>query len=274
MKRLTAYPALREPLDQLQPKVFALSSDADATPVEVKAIELDVAADIERINQSKFTSKGDKPKVISLYKEYVHNTVGALTKTLGALQMASHSATDALAEPPPQVDAPAAATLRLAEGQPLLLLSWQGSGAGGGPRFGVVDATGGRVAAAVFGGDEFELAYDRCSQAVLPWRPPAAGWDAAFVGDAHSLRDLAEPARRLAEDARRLESASALSIESESALRAIGVRAREIAHSAVQCESIAHTAREAGDAVRSCVDAAVAEAAELFKGQTDRKSVV
>jgi len=93
MKRLTAYPALREPLDQLQPKVFALSSDADATPVEVKAIELDVAADIERINQSKFTSKGDKPKVISLYKEYVHNTVGALTKTLGALQMASHSAT-------------------------------------------------------------------------------------------------------------------------------------------------------------------------------------
>jgi len=36
MKRLTAYPALREPLDQLQPKVFALSSDADATPIEVK----------------------------------------------------------------------------------------------------------------------------------------------------------------------------------------------------------------------------------------------
>jgi len=268
MKRLTAYPALREPLDQLQPKVFALSSDADATPVEVKAIELDVAADIERINQSKFTSKGDKPKVIGLYKEYVHNTVGALTKTLGALQMASHSATVALAELLPQVDAPAAAPLRLAEGQPLLLLSWQGSGAGGGPRFGVVDATGGRVAAAVFGGDEFELAYDRCSQAVLPWRPPAAGWDAAFVGDAHSLRDLAEPARRLAEDARRLESASALSIESESALRAIGERAREIADSAAQCKSIAHAAREAGDAVRSCVDAAVAEAAELFKGQT------
>ena len=86
IKRLTAYPALRVHLDKLQPKVFALSSDADATPIEVKAIELDVAADIERINQSKFTSKGDKPKVISLYKEYVHNTVGALQKTLGSLQ--------------------------------------------------------------------------------------------------------------------------------------------------------------------------------------------
>ena len=152
MKRLTAYPALREHLDKLQPKVFALGSDVDATPVEVEASELDVAADIERINQSKFTSKGDKPKVISLYKEYVLNTVGALQKTLGSLQMlASHSATAAPEEPLPQVDAPAALALRLAEGQPLLLLSWQGSGVGrgfgpgSGPRFGVVDATGGRV---------------------------------------------------------------------------------------------------------------------------------
>ena len=145
MKRLTAYPALREPLDQLQPKVFALSSDADATAVAVKASELGVASDVavERIKKSKFTSKGDKGKVISLYETYARNTVGALTKTLGSLQMASHSATVAPAEPPPQVDALAAAPLRLAEGQPLLLLSWQGSGAGGGPRFGVVDATGG-----------------------------------------------------------------------------------------------------------------------------------
>ena len=265
MKRLTAYPALREPLDQLQPKVFALSSDADATAVEVTAIELDVAADIERINKSKFTSKGDKPKVISLYEEYVHNTVGALQKTLGSLQMlALGSATAAPAEPLPQVDAPAAEPLRLAEGQPLLLLSSQGSGAGGGPRFGVVDATGGRVAAAVTGGDDAELAYDRCSQAVLPWRPPAAGWEAAFVGDARALRDLVEPVRRLAEDARRVESASALSIESESALRAIGERAREIAHSAAQCKSIANAAREAGNAVQLCVDAAVDAAATLF----------
>jgi hypothetical protein len=257
MKRLTAYPVLREHLDQLQPKVFALGSDVDATPVEVEASELDVAADIERINQSKFTSKGDKPKVISLYKEYVQNTVGALQKTLGSLQMlASHSTTAAPEEPLPQVDAPAASSLLLAEGQPLLLLSWQGSGSGpgSGPRFGVVDATGGRVAAAVTGEDDAELAYDRCSQAVLPWRPPAAGWDAAFVGDACALRDFAEPARHLAEDARRMES--------ESALRAVGEQAREIADGAARCQTIAHAAREAGGAVRSCVDAAAA----LFNG--------
>ena len=86
MKRLTAYPALRVHLDQLQPKVFALSSDADATPVEVEAGELNVAADIERINKSKFTSKGDHPVVVGLYTKYVYNTVGALQKTLGSLQ--------------------------------------------------------------------------------------------------------------------------------------------------------------------------------------------
>jgi hypothetical protein len=256
MKRLTAYPALRVHLDQLQPKVFALSSDAGATPIKVEVSELDVAADIERINKSKFTSKGDHPVVVGLYTKYVHDTVGALTKTLGALQMlASGSATAAPAEPLPQVDAPAASPLRLAEGQPLLLLSWQGNGAGGGPRFGVVDATGGRVAAAVMGGDDAELAYDRCSQAVLPWRPPAAGWEAAFIGDARALRDLAEPARRLADDARWMES--------ESALRGVGERAREIADGAARCQSIAQAAREAGGAVQSCVDAA----AKLFKTQ-------
>jgi Ran GTPase-activating protein (RanGAP) involved in mRNA processing and transport len=253
MKRLTAYPALREHLDKLQSKVFVLSSDADVTPIEVKESELKIASDVavERIKKSKFTSKGDKDKVISLYEEYARNTVGALTKTLGSLQMlASHSAAAALAEPLPQVDAPAASSLLLAEGQPLLLLSWQGSGSGtgSGPRFGVVDATGGRVT--VTSGDDAELAYDRCSQAVLPWRPPAAGWDAAFVGDARALRDLAEPARRLAEDARRMES--------ESALRAVVEQAREIADGAARCQTIAHAAREAGGAVRSCVDAAAA----------------
>jgi len=267
MKRLTAYPALREPLDQLQPKVFALSSNAVATPVQVNASELGVAADVavERIKKSKFTSKGDKDKVISLYEEYALNTVGALTKTLGSLQMiASGSATAAPAEPLPQVDAPAASALRLAKGQPLLLLSWQGSGVGGGLRFGVVDATGGRVAAAVTGGDDVELAYDRCCQAVLPWRPPAAGWDAAFVGDARALRDLAEPAHRLADNARWVESATRKGVPRKgirSALRAVGARAREIADGAARCQSIAHAAREAGGAVRSCVDAAMA----LFK---------
>jgi ankyrin repeat protein len=104
IKRLTAYPALRVHLDKLQPKVFALSSSAEhATPIEVHASELDVAADIERINKSKFTSKGDHPVVVGLYTKYVHNTVGALEKTLGSLQLESTEGMQ-VALPPMPVD--------------------------------------------------------------------------------------------------------------------------------------------------------------------------
>ena len=262
LARMRTVPRVRAVLDALPSKVLVLHSGKATEPGVAPAGQLEtrVADVVSSIERATFTGKGDKETVPALYREYVGRIVGVVQSVL-ALQYVDRSV--APVGPPPQVDAPAALALRFAGGQPLLLLSWQGSGAGGGPRFGVVDATGGRVAATVTGGDDAELAYDRCSQAVLPWRPPAAGWGAAFVGDAHSLRDFAKPARRLAEDARRMESESVLSIESESALRAIGERAREIADGAAQCENIAHTAREVGDAVRSCVDAA----AEFFQRQ-------
>jgi Ran GTPase-activating protein (RanGAP) involved in mRNA processing and transport len=255
LARLRTVPRVREALDALPSKVLVLRSGLPTKPgvAPTGQLETRVAEVVSSIERATFTGKGDKDTVPALYRDYVARIVGVVQSVLAT----SGSGTAAPVELPPlpQVDAPAASPLRLAEGQPLLLLSWQGNGAGGGPRFGVVDATGGRVAAAVMGGDDAELAYDRCSQAVLPWRPPAAGWDAAFVGDARALRNLVEPARRLAEDARRMES--------ESALRAVGERAREIAEGAARCQSIAHAAREAGSAVRSCVDAA----AKLFKAQ-------
>ena len=250
--RLSVVPRLKAELDKLPPKMLQVRSGRSLEPVDLSAgrLETRVAEVVSRIEGATFTGKGDKAVVIDLYKRFVDRIAVALQRLLPKM-IESHGATAAPPEPLPQVDAPAAAPLRLAEGQPLLLLSRD---AGGRPRFGVVvDATGGRVAVA--GGDDVELAYDRCSQAVLPWRPPAAGWEAAFVGDARALRDLAEPARRLADDARRMES--------ESALRAVGERAREIAHSAVRCQAIAHAAREAGGAVQSCVDAAAA----LFQEQ-------
>jgi hypothetical protein len=254
LARLGAVPRVREALDALPPKVLVLRSGQPTEPGVAPAGQLEtrVADVVSSIERATFTGKGDKATVPALYRKYVARIVGVVQSVL---VLASGSATAAPAEPLPQVDAPAAAPLRLAEGQPLLRLSWQGNGAGGGPRFGVVDATGGRVVAAVTGGDNAELAYDRYSQAVLPWRPPAAGWDAAVVGDARALRDLAEPSRRLADDARRMES--------ESALRAVGKRAREIADGAARCQTIAHAAHEAGGAVLSCVDAAAA----LFKTQ-------
>eukprot|EP00900_Chrysochromulina_parva_P003387 jgi/Chrpa1/13049/Chrysochromulina_OHIO_Genome00024578-RA len=249
--RLSVVPRVKAELDKLPPKMLQLRSGCPLETVDLSAGRLETRVDevVARIEGATFTGKGDKAMVVGLYKKYVDRIAGALLRVLPK-RRASDGATAAPSELPPPVDAPAASPLRLAEGQPLLLLSWQGSGAGGGPRFGVVDATGGRVAAAVTGGEDVELAYDRCSQAVLPWRPPAAGWDAAFVGDARALRDLAEPARRLVDDGRRMES--------ESALRAVGERARAIADGAARCQTIAHAAREAGNAVQSCVDVAAA----------------
>ena len=115
MKRLTAYPALRVHLDKLQPKAFALSSDAeDARPIEVKESELEASADVavERIKKSKFTSKGDKDKVISLYEEYARNTVGALTRTLGSLELESTEGTQVALPPMPAAAAAGMAAMR------------------------------------------------------------------------------------------------------------------------------------------------------------------
>ena len=254
--RLSAVPRMKKELDKLPPKLLVLRSGYPLEAVDLSAGRLETrVAEVEAsIDRAIFTGKGDKRTVLGLYKKYVGRIADALQRVLPRM-LAPESARNAPAELLPLVDAPAAAALRLAEGQPLLLLSQQDSGVGGRPRFGVVDGTGARVAAAVTGGDDVELAYDRCSQAVLPWRPPAAGWDAALVGDARALRDLAEPARCLAEDA--------LQIGSESALCAVGERACEIIDGAARCQTMAHAAREAGDDVRSCVDAA----AELYKHQ-------
>eukprot|EP00900_Chrysochromulina_parva_P019272 jgi/Chrpa1/27346/Chrysochromulina_OHIO_Genome00027313-RA len=164
LARLPAVPRVREALDALPSKVLVLRSGQPTEPGVAPAGQLEtrVAEVVASIERASFTGKGDKAMVVALYRKYVARIVGVVQSVLA---FASGSGTAAPAELPPlpQVDAPDAAALRLAEGQPLLLLSSQGSGAGGGPRFGVVDATGGRVAAAVFGGDEFELAYDRCS---------------------------------------------------------------------------------------------------------------
>ena len=170
--RLSAIPRVKAELDKLPPKMLQLRSGCPLETVDLSAGRLETRVDevVASIERATFTGKGDKAMVVDLYKKYVDRIAGALQRVLPKM-LASDGATAEPLELPPPIDAPAPAALRLAEGQPLLLLSWQGSGVGGGPRFGVVDATGGLVAAAVTGGDDAELAYDRCSQAVLPWRP-------------------------------------------------------------------------------------------------------
>ena len=114
IKRLTACPRLRAALDVLQPKLIALSSDAPATPIEVEASDLNVDSDIERINNSKFTSKGDHPVVVGLYKKYVRHIVGVLQKTLGSLQMQSTEGMSRVNMPIPDISVPPALPVRFA----------------------------------------------------------------------------------------------------------------------------------------------------------------
>jgi hypothetical protein len=143
LARLGAVPRVREALDALPPKVLVLRSGHPTEPgvAPTGQLETRVADVVSSIERATFTGKGDKATVPALYRKYVARIVGVVQSVL---VLASGSATAAPAEQLPQVDAPAAPPLRLAEGQPLLLLSLQGNGAGGGPRFGVVDATGGR----------------------------------------------------------------------------------------------------------------------------------
>ena len=77
--------------------------------------------------------------------------------------------------------------LRLAEGQLLLSragLETRGSGSDGALRFSIVQ--GGRVKS-VFDDVEFELSFDSCSQAVLPWRPAKPGWYEALLREYEAL---------------------------------------------------------------------------------------
>ena len=138
----------------------------------------------------------------------------------------------------PDVSVEAAAPLRLAAGQLLLVRSGgdarcsAGSGGEGALRLGVVDASGRRVALTLAGGD-VELSFDGCSQAVLPWRAPAEGWEAALLRDAEALRggladglrDACAAAERLVPEAATEAEVGGVGERARRALEAVGQRA-------------------------------------------------
>ena len=122
----------------------------------------------QRIQQATFTGKGDKPRVIDLYKDYVGRIVTTLQSTL-ALAGANTTRESPFLQGPalPHVaawdDVCVHAPLRLAEGQSLLLSEEDKL------RFGVVDETGQHIALLMGGAAAVE--YDRFSQVVVPWQP-------------------------------------------------------------------------------------------------------
>ena len=83
--RLSKYPKMEALLNSLPPKLLSLSAERSAEPVAWDA-HADSGRHVEHavrcIEDATFTGKGDKPKVVQLYKDYVGKTVNALQHTL------------------------------------------------------------------------------------------------------------------------------------------------------------------------------------------------
>ena len=85
--RLGVYPKMDALLNSLPPKLLGLSADERAVePVAWDRLDESGGRHVEHavrcIEDATFTGKGDKPKVVALYKDYVSRTVGALARTL------------------------------------------------------------------------------------------------------------------------------------------------------------------------------------------------
>eukprot|EP00966_Prymnesium_polylepis_P048727 1128002-Prymnesium_polylepis.1 len=91
----------------------------------------------------------------------------------------------------PEVVLPPAAPLRLEDGQLLLVVSDGGrarcNGSASKMQFGRIQESQIKT---VGGTGTRSIAFDECSNEALPWRPPAAGWDAAIWSAVVALREL------------------------------------------------------------------------------------
>ena len=209
--RLSAFPRMRASLDLLPPKVFSLSSEYDPSPLPLEHLAGGQHVDEARrsIERATFTGKGDKPRVIQLYNDYVAKVARTLQKTLAFQtdQTSDLVRTQAanLSTPPPQVAAPIAAPLRLAADQLLLLFIKEQTDVQATVRFCKLDRRG--QIPTIGGGSSSkgrDPAYDGCSQAVIPWRPVVKGWDKPLL----KLHALLAKARRVHGDALALVSDS------------------------------------------------------------------
>ena len=205
--RLAAYPKMEALLNSLPPKLLSLSAERAAEPVawEAHAGGRHVEHAVRCIEDATFTGKGDKPKVVVLYKEYVSRTVSALARTL-ALASTEDATSGAGADAPSSssemrmLPVPPAIYLRLGAAQPVQVtpgLHDRRDGSDGGVLVAVVDPSG-RGAKSSLGGGHIALSLEHCSQAVLPWLPtPEVGWEEALMRDVDALRAVGAQMRQL-----------------------------------------------------------------------------
>ena len=201
--RLTTYPRMQQALASLPPKMLNLASSRSPQVIELKG---DLAARIDtvkaRLTEAKFTGKGDKVTVPKMYEDYVKRIAGVLQSTLALVGVAAAELTLPVA---PTVEAPNAPALRLADGQLLLCLPDVDGRAAGGERASEIGVVRDEHIELLFIGNDVKFVLDSCSQVVLPWRPPAERWAAAFQLDVEKFVDLKERALSLNEDVKKVE---------------------------------------------------------------------
>ena len=99
--RLLPVPWMRAALEILPRKMLALRSDSPLEPVDLTGGQLEtrVAEVTASIERATFTGKGDKPKVVGMYKEYVGRIAGVLQSALALTSTDASTASTAVTLP-------------------------------------------------------------------------------------------------------------------------------------------------------------------------------
>ena len=156
---------------------------ADKGPLEIKPEAGNLADRVSmvklRLKKGTFASQSDHEKVPELYVDYVKRIASQLQATLA---LANAEDTQLTLPAIPSVSEPVADLLKLVDGQLLLQLSDAAIRCDGGEGASPLSAEqGGLQPYKLLLARDAGLLLDSCSQVVLPWRPLAEGWDAAFL---------------------------------------------------------------------------------------------
>ena len=75
-------------LDTLPPKMYALESGKEATPIKMIVQDLQTRMNyvVSKIRNATFTGAGDKDQVPALYHDYVRRIAEVLSHTLGFIR--------------------------------------------------------------------------------------------------------------------------------------------------------------------------------------------
>ena len=211
--RLSSYPKMKTLLDAMgRPKAFTLSRNSSPMPMEsdhdagtdgqhVKSVEM-------RLEAATFTGRGDKPVVLSIYRDFVQRITNMLTQTLAFNTGTADGAGDAHGEArtaAPTITLPPAPPIRLAVDTFLMSLPVAPGSAVDtsddptAPRLvlGVVEEDG-RLTGVVER-RPLQMGFDMCSQAVLPWKAPREGWSLTLLNNdlpvLAQLGELVQPVR-------------------------------------------------------------------------------